>query len=79
MPDAALANLVNIFNPERIILGGLLEPMLRHTGTQLHAAVAELRGLPEGPVDLRPAQLGEHGRLLGAAEAAVNRFLTHFE
>ena len=74
-----LVNLVNVFNPERIILGGLLEPMLRHTGTQLESALAGLRGLPEVPLDLRPAQLGDHAPLLGAAEAAVNHFLARFE
>lgn len=72
-----LANLLAIFNPERVILGGLLEPMMRHTGTQLQATLEQLRGLPEVLADLRPAQLGEHGRVLGAAEAAVNRFLAH--
>lgn len=74
-----LANLINVFDPERVILGGLLQPMMRHVGAELNAVLGELRGLPELPTELRPAQLGEHGRLLGAAEAAVSSFLTEFD
>lgn len=64
-----------MFNPERVVLGGLLQPLAQHVGTELRDTLADLRGLPELPVDLRPAELGEHGRLLGTAEAAVDGFL----
>ncbi|MDR7302873.1 ROK family protein [Haloactinomyces albus] len=74
-----LANLINIFEPERIILGGLLRSLIRHAGDELRTALDDLRGLPELDVDLQPAQLGEHGRLLGAAEAAVNSFLARLD
>lgn len=73
-----LANLTSIFNPQRIILGGLLEPMLRNAGDDLRAALDDLGGLPE-PLELAPAELGEHGRLLGAAEAAFDRFITELD
>lgn len=60
-------------------MGGLLQPMMRHVGAELNTVLGELRGLPELPTELRSAQLGEHGRLLGAAEAAVSSFLTQFD
>ncbi|ASU80961.1 ROK family protein [Actinopolyspora erythraea] len=74
-----LANLVNVFDPKLILLGGLLRPVLRHAERELHDSLDRLRGLPELPVELAPAQLGEQGHLLGAAEAAVSSFLTTFE
>ncbi|SDQ38937.1 ROK family protein [Actinopolyspora saharensis] len=70
-----LANLINVFDPSRVLLGGWLQLMLRHTGEELRTALDRLRGLPELPVDLRTARFGEQGRLLGAAEAAVSGFL----
>jgi predicted NBD/HSP70 family sugar kinase len=70
-----LANLVNVFNPERVVLGGLLQHLAQHVGEDLRKTLDELRGLPELPVDLRPAEFGEDGRLLGAAEIAIDSFL----
>ncbi|WP_338598543.1 ROK family transcriptional regulator [Saccharopolyspora sp. SCSIO 74807] len=73
-----LASLANIFNPERIILGGLLSPLLQHARVDLDTALAEFRG-PGVPLQLCPAELGERGGLLGAAEAAVDQYLTRFD
>ncbi|GAB2732043.1 ROK family transcriptional regulator [Salinifilum aidingensis] len=73
-----LANLANILNPERVILGGLLAPLLQHARADLETALAEFRG-PDVPLQLCPAELGGHGGLLGAAEAAVNQYLTQFD
>lgn len=73
-----LANLANIFNPERVILGGLLAPLLQHARADLDTALAEFRG-PDVPLQLCRAELGEHGGLLGAAEAAVDQYLTQFD
>lgn len=70
-----LANLVNVFNPERVVLGGLLQHLALHVGEDLRKALDELRGLPELPVELQPAEFGEDGRLLGAAEIAIDSFL----
>lgn len=72
---AGVTNLINLFDPERIVLGGLLVPLLECVPGQLRAAMAENRGLPEIDVELVPAELGDQVRLLGAAEAAVNRAL----
>lgn len=73
-----LANLANILNPERVILGGLLAPLLQHARAELNTALEEFRG-PDVPLQLCQAELGEHGGLLGAAEAAVNQYLTQFD
>lgn len=70
-----IANLVNVFNPERVVLGGLLQPLAHHLGDELRETLDELRGLPELPVELRPAELGADGRVLGAAETALDSFL----
>ncbi|PRW62234.1 ROK family protein [Actinopolyspora mortivallis] len=74
-----LTNLINIFDPCRVILGGLLRPTLLYAGEELRGALEELRGLPELPVELCPAELGEQGPMLGAAEAAVSSFLAGME
>lgn len=70
-----IANLVNVFNPERVVLGGLLQPLAHHLADELRETLDELRGLPELPVELRPAELGADGRVLGAAETALDSFL----
>ncbi|WP_197285099.1 ROK family protein [Sciscionella sediminilitoris] len=70
-----LVNLINIFNPERIILGGLLRSVANQVGTELDASVRKLHGLNDFPVSIHPAQLGELAPLLGAAEHAVDSFL----
>ncbi|WP_092977415.1 ROK family protein [Actinopolyspora lacussalsi] len=74
-----LANLINIFDPGLVLLGGLLRPLLRHAEGELRHSLERVRGLPELPVELGSARLGEQGHLLGAAEAAVSSFLASFE
>ena len=72
-----LAGLVNVFNPQRVVLGGFLATMWPLVEDIVHA---ELRARVMAPVlgvdDLiRPTQLGEDGPLLGAAELALTRVL----
>ncbi len=72
-----LAGLVNIFNPQRVVLGGLLGTMWPVVEQIVHA---ELRARVMAPgLDLdeliRPTQLGADGPLLGAAELALTRVL----
>jgi predicted NBD/HSP70 family sugar kinase len=72
-----LAGLVNVFNPQRVVLGGFLATMWPVVEDIVHA---ELRARVMAPVldvdDLiRPTQLGEDGPLLGAAELALTRVL----
>jgi len=72
-----LAGLVNVFNPQRVVLGGWLAtmwPMVERTvDTELRARVMA----PSKELDelIRPTQLGADGPLLGAAELALNRVL----
>ncbi|WP_277675506.1 ROK family protein [Saccharopolyspora rectivirgula] len=70
-----LTNLCSIFDPERVVLGGLLEPLVQHAEEELRARLAEFSARPGSTPELHPAQLGPHGRLLGAAEAAFDSFI----
>jgi predicted NBD/HSP70 family sugar kinase len=65
-----LAGLVNILNPDRIILGGLHRTLLETDGERLGAVIAE-RSLwgRSGSVPVLPSSL-RHNSLVGAAELA---------
>jgi predicted NBD/HSP70 family sugar kinase len=71
-----LAGLVNILNPERIVLGGRfgrLFPFVSATvATQLDRYTIDA---PRRMVTIVPAALGEDAPLLGAAELAFEPFL----
>jgi predicted NBD/HSP70 family sugar kinase len=73
---AGLAGLMNIFNPQRVVFGGLLGEMwpvverIVQAELQVRVLAAAL-----SVVDIRPAQLGADGPLLGAAELALTRVL----
>jgi predicted NBD/HSP70 family sugar kinase len=72
-----LAGLVNVFNPQRVVLGGFLGTMWPVVE---HIVQAELRARVMAPaLDveelIRPTQLGADGPLLGAAELALARVL----
>lgn len=67
-----LANLVNAFNPQLLVLGGFLDPVLRVQREEVLEGLAS-RALPaafEG-VSVTPAGLGRDSVLLGAAEVAL--------
>jgi predicted NBD/HSP70 family sugar kinase len=66
----ALAGLINVVNPDRVLLGGLYGPLLAAAPDQLRAAVAA--GSPWGSgaaIPLESCAL-EHAGLIGAAEVA---------
>ncbi|HVC04964.1 MAG TPA: ROK family transcriptional regulator [Candidatus Acidoferrales bacterium] len=73
---SGLAGLVNAFNPQRVVVGGLLGDMWPLVEQIVQA---ELRGRVMAPaldvVDIRAAHLGADGPLLGAAELALARVL----
>jgi predicted NBD/HSP70 family sugar kinase len=72
----ALANAVNVFNPELVVLGGFLATLLEWRGPALEQAV-EASTVPaawEG-VQIRAAALGENRLLIGAAELALTPLL----
>jgi glucokinase len=69
-----MANLVNLLNPELIVIGGGLSKM----GQRLFEPVRRIIDLrafssPAKAVELRPAQLGDDVGVLGAAAVAISR------
>jgi predicted NBD/HSP70 family sugar kinase len=73
---SGLAGLTNVFNPQRVVLGGLLGDMWPLVEQIVQT---ELRRRVMAPalevVDIRAAHLGADGPLLGAAELALARVL----
>jgi predicted NBD/HSP70 family sugar kinase len=70
-----LASLVNLLNPDRIVLGGLLADLLAAHNTQLQRLLAERSFLDQAAaVALHPEQLPSPA-LLGAAELALQPLL----
>ena len=72
-----LAGLVNVFNPQRVVLGGFLGTMWPVVEDIVHAELRARVMAPALDVDelIRPTQLGADGPLLGAAELALTRVL----
>ena len=71
-----LGNLVNIFNPEVIVLGGELAPVYRCVGDNVDAALESALPGPKRQVKLREPALGNQSTLIGAAETAFARLLS---
>jgi len=74
---AGIANLINLFNPERIVIGGWVSQIL---GDRLLLAVREVAAsrslrMPYGDVAIVPAELGRDAVALGAATLPVGLFL----
>jgi hypothetical protein len=73
---AGLGGLINVFNPQLVVLGGYLSTMWPLVE---HIVQAELRVRVMAPaldtVEIRPAQLGAEATLQGAAELALTRVL----
>jgi predicted NBD/HSP70 family sugar kinase len=74
---AGLAGLVNVFNPQRVVLGGLLASIWPVVEEIVEAELRARVMAPALDVDelIRPTQLGADGPLLGAAELALTRLL----
>ncbi len=74
-----IANLVNLFNPERIVIGGwvglLLGPALLPRIRD--AAAAQALNYPFGRVSIELGRLGSDAVALGAATLVAEQFLTH--
>ncbi len=72
-----LAGLINVLNPDRILLGGLHRYLLEADPARLRAAVGERSPWGRGAgVPLRPCVLDD-GSLIGAAELAWQPALDH--
>jgi predicted NBD/HSP70 family sugar kinase len=68
---SALANVVSVLNPARVILGGFLSALAAVAGERLDALVADraLPGIGER-LEVRRSELGSRIMLIGAAELA---------
>lgn len=68
----ALANAINVFNPELVVLGGFLATLLEWSAPALESAIeASTVATAWESVSIRPAALGEDRLLIGAAELAL--------
>jgi predicted NBD/HSP70 family sugar kinase len=78
---AGLANLINLFNPERIILGGWAGLLLgQHLLPAIRsAAAAHALAEPFAQVSIELGQLGPDAVAKGAATLVVEHFLHHSE
>lgn len=70
-----LASLVNIFNPEIVILGGPLSSLFFLTSDVIRTEMDALTMFGHRRVQLLPPGLGEDSSLLGAAESAFEDLL----
>jgi predicted NBD/HSP70 family sugar kinase len=66
-----LRGLINIFNPEVVVLGGSLAEVWEAELDHINEVLDRTRLIsPHGEVLIRPAALGQDSSLLGAAEMA---------
>jgi predicted NBD/HSP70 family sugar kinase len=65
-----LRGIVNLFDPEVVVLGGCLAQVWRAAEGQVNEAMARSTMLPRDDVVIRVAQLGGDSPLIGAAELA---------
>jgi predicted NBD/HSP70 family sugar kinase len=72
-----IANLINIFNPEMVIMGGMLRGVYLGAATQVRSRL-RMMALPDSleGVKLRTPLLEEDAPLIGAAELGFARLLT---
>lgn len=71
-----VANLVNIFNPEMVIFGGMLREVYLGSAAQVRTRLALHAMAPQREhVRLRTSALGDHVTLVGAAELAFAHVL----
>lgn len=71
-----IANLANVLNPERVLLGGSLAGVLEIAGDDITRSLEEhVLGGTDGAVELLAPGLGDDSALLGAAELAFAALL----
>jgi len=71
-----LAGLVNLLNPEVVVLGGSLAPILELGAASIEAQLdRHAMAGPRGMVTLRTPGLGDDSSLIGAAELAFRPLL----
>lgn len=70
-----VASLVNVFNPEAVVFGGVLQDLLPAAGADLERALASALVAPRQQVRLVSPGLGRDSTLFGAAELAFEPML----
>jgi predicted NBD/HSP70 family sugar kinase len=70
-----IANLINLFNPQVVLLGGLYYRLFDYLQEAVLTAVERAFRAPLDMVDIRPSTLGSDGELIGAAELALASLL----
>ncbi len=71
-----IGNLVNIFNPEVVVLGGILHDVYPVAREKVHEGIASVTlQAPGEAVRVAVADLGSDAPLLGAAEAAFEALI----
>jgi predicted NBD/HSP70 family sugar kinase len=75
--STALANAVNVLNPQVIVLGGFLATLAAHDVADLRELV-RVQAMPASAeaLEIRPAELAEDRLLVGAAEVAFAALLS---
>jgi len=66
-----ISNLINIFNPEVVILGGLYHRLFDHVYEAVCDGAGRAFAAPFDMVEIQPSTLGVNGELIGAAELAL--------
>lgn len=73
-----LGDLVNLFNPARVVIGGMYARLYPHIEHSLRDGVAErVLAAPGAMVDIAPTAVGIDAPLLGAAELALTAVVEH--
>jgi predicted NBD/HSP70 family sugar kinase len=66
-----IANLINLFNPQVVLLGGLYYRLFDYMQEAVLEGVGRALRAPLDMVDIKPSTLGSDGELIGAAELAL--------
>ena len=71
-----IGNLINVFNPELIVVGGLYQQLFPYLHESLEgAARSVILAAPGGGVRIVAGSLGVDASLLGASELALSRIV----
>lgn len=71
-----IANLVNLFNPEMIILGGLYHRLFDYLEDAVIEGSSRAMHAPRDMVEIRKSSVGQNVTLVGAAELALSEVIT---
>jgi predicted NBD/HSP70 family sugar kinase len=73
-----IGDLVNLLNPEVVVIGGMYERLFRHLEQSIREGVAaRVLAAPGAMVEILPTSIGIDAPLLGAAELALTDVIKH--